>query len=105
MTLQLVRRTDPGKHEKLRRVERTAGQHNAPCGVDRTRLSFVSGRRRMRTIQALSLQVLDANRPICLVEDDPRRQRMQDDAETVRVLSHNIEQAFTGAPAAVPKGG
>ena len=104
MTRQLVRRTDSREHQELRRVERTAGQHNLPCGVDRTQVSVVSARRWMRAIQALSLQVLDANRPMCLVEDDPRRQRMQDDAEAVGVPSRNVEQAFTSAATTVSIG-
>ncbi len=65
---QLVLRADAGEHEKLGRVEGAAGKDHLAGRPGRPLLARLLARVAMGAVQALALEILDADRSFLIIE-------------------------------------
>ena len=83
---------DAGQHQQLRRVERPARENDlAPRRRDP---GFRPGGARIGVcrVQALAFLIFDADRAVAIVEQDPRRERVQLDPEQIGILLRHAQQ-------------
>src|SRR5204863_7713471 len=101
VSLELAARTDAGKLQQLRRVERAGTQDHFAPRSHRRRLRRIGGRmQRVGPIQVAPGQVFDAGRTPGVVEQHARRERVRANDEPSRTGLLRAADVLTAAHAA-----
>ena len=91
MPLQLLRRAYARQHQQLRRIKGAAAQDDFPPGLHLPDFAGARVRFRMRAIQMLALQVLDACRAAVLSKNDASGQGIEFNVQRAGMLRGGLQ--------------